>query len=432
MKTKSNCILLILLFSISCSSGTKNQSEYSQIDDDKIVNKINKYKDSDSHNVETLIIIGELIEDIKQQSISALKSKNSIRSLKYSSLGVKLFPFRQDLVEINEKALEAYEITTKQLLENSSVSCNEITNRIAFLKKVAPDVAIPINDRCKFENNIELSKFENIKLENFNEKLVLSPETENFNFDSELEIIINNQKKLPLMEVLLERIKLDTKEYTFASNYKIHPDTTDTNKVKICPENFTTKKHDYNGKYSLGATLTATILTAGIAAPFLLGGDSDYNKFCQNIKGILEIEGTSYKDFCEFKVSENNELVNFNTSKKIIENKKIIFNKDWTIKNKVFKATYTLKNGKKIEDFYLLNNNRTLKMNSFEEALKSKQWEYTGELKHHYNPTNKCQMDLPSEEAKNIESFYWRIDPVYTFNYNGFIWRKHLNEINKN
>lgn len=326
--------------------------------------KLDRYLSLNPEDPDYLVLTNELIHDFLQVSEAALRSKNSGHALKVSSIGVQLFPFRNDLVDLKKQSISTFKETTLLMLESSNVNCSEITKRVKFLKAFAPDEMIEQqSNQCQLEN-VQAFDMDTIlkKLQVIESKAFVLDEKKYFTAkEKDLDDIIRKNNELPMMDALMASLKYLSSFQLNLSDFKIDPDTQSDDEVILYAEQVD-KYFPEVGKLTVAETVIFSIISVGIYSLAYFLGNYEPNEYCDQLISIFHVENTSTSFRCEYRLSriffsDNLEPTSTSTttSKKILQYKDIVFNSSNIPHFIVMKVRAKTSENKNIERNYLMD-----------------------------------------------------------------------------
>ncbi len=179
-------------------------------------------------------------EDIKQISSAALNTHDSILALKASSLGVYLFPYRSDIINLKRSSVAVVKQILQKMIESKKYSCAQINERYELLSQVAPDessgIKMPSFEGCVFKN-ISTKEFEYKTLIKARSSAQSKEVDKKYSdaFDKALDAIITANANVPFYDILETSVSFMAKYYGYKyTDFKIHKSTQDTQNVKMC------------------------------------------------------------------------------------------------------------------------------------------------------------------------------------------------------
>jgi hypothetical protein len=343
-------MVLIISF-ISCSS--KKHPSYNSDSGLSALKqeKLDKYLLLDPEDTDYLVLTNELIHDFLQVSESSLRSKNSGHALKVSSVGVQLFPFRNDLLDLKKQSISTFKETTLRMLNSSTFKCTEVRKRVEYLKAFAPDEIIEHkSNQCEVDN-LQTFDMDTIlkKMKVVESKAFVQDEKKYSTVaDKELESIIRRNNELPMMDALMASLNYLSSFQLSISDFKIDPDTQSEDKVILYADRVE-KYFPAVGKVHPEVAILNTAITLGMGAYSFFEGYDEPNVYCSRLLKIFEVENTSTRIYCSSQADE----FSVSTSQKILKYKDVIFNKNLLPHFVVMKVRGRTKTNQNIEKNFL-------------------------------------------------------------------------------
>lgn len=223
---------------------------------------------TDKEGIDYSIASYKATMDILNASKGYLKNSDSAKALKMLSLGTTLFPYRDDVQALKTVALGRFTQITIDMIKNDSITCNDIKERVNFLRSVAPDA---INNLKVKRDNCDYMVKELDHVPTVNEiSKATAPKSikeleEKYNLDlsKELSYAMWREDFLPKEDLTLLYLR-------FMGSFKMSPS-------------------------SINIELSKDKLTASISSPYEFkreGEDIDSGDFCDEIEKLVAVQST--------------------------------------------------------------------------------------------------------------------------------------------
>ncbi len=454
--------LNIILLLTSCSTTSLNKVEFPAS-----ANNINKFKNLDPEDPTYIVYASKLIDDLRQQSVAALRTKNSGRALKASSIGVNLFPFRNDLVDLKRRSAKQFLSTTKKMAQSDGYRCNEIKERVSFLKSFAPDQIVDFRVKnCSLKATPSFKIDDLLSMVKIQENQFHKADIKySKGIEGDLNQILKQNQKLPLMDVLVQSLSYLSSFSMNLRNFEIDPDTRDDENIILYSNDVDSHLPSKGTYYADGPTLAAAILTAGIGFVLFIGGNDEPNEYCEQLCNTLEIKKTSHTARCRFSGGARGKSCS--TSQRILNHKGAIFSESWLPRFVVMKVTGKT-NSEDIENYFIINTGNIGRSRDGVSSAKSlfdyfkpsdntmfgkddkstrRYWKrHKRDLFYHnvddgmpfLGPVSKCRLGeyclygMKREVVKNLQEVSVRVDVKSTLHLMGNYWNEYLKVIRSN
>ncbi|MES2526563.1 MAG: hypothetical protein V4598_05725 [Bdellovibrionota bacterium] len=270
------------------------------------LNRLKEVKNRRSFDYE--IALSEAVTDVKHVTIEALNQGNTYMALYHVNEGVKIAPFRGDLLDLKKKTINEYISVTNQYSGSDNVDCQLLEKRYVLLQKIAPDFTMQLRKPksvCPRGLNLNL-KAEELSYEDLveaNSSMLSGEKSRYLNFIT---------YEFPFRELFIESIKR-LKDIRFES---VFSDITLDRKENIL---------------KVGGEIKTTSW---------INSTNSSESFCESVSKLLKYEGENHKQMdCD--------NIKFHTTPKAkydLENAEKFNN--YMPLNLVFKTIFYSKNGK--------------------------------------------------------------------------------------
>lgn len=121
-------------------------------------------KKTEKDNFEYQVLAYKAAIDTINVSNNELAGMNSAEALKVSSFGLMHMPYRGDIRDVRNKALNTYISITRKLEEKPKENCEVLKERYEFLAKIAPDSLTMVNNNLSCLKVVKLIEPKNAEL----------------------------------------------------------------------------------------------------------------------------------------------------------------------------------------------------------------------------------------------------------------------------
>lgn len=276
------------------------------------------------------IALSEAIVDVKNATKEALVNGNTFMALFMVNEGVKIAPFRGDLVETKSNVLDEYIRITNEYSQSTNINCNAFAKRISLLKDVAPDLVL--------------------KLKNSEKKCPEAFQVASLDQEINIDDLIND---LPQMSHEDKSRYLNFVSYTFPEKHLLLESISRLNGLRFETQFVKTEIYNHHDYEYVGSKLTKVSLkttyaslTGDVATKRWFGQDSPNHNFCERVSKILSYDGENKRKFsCG--------SVDFYTTPLAVhelqKNSDTFSHENLLPKHLIFKTTFALKDGKTFE-----------------------------------------------------------------------------------
>lgn len=234
------CYLSTLIL-MSCSNIDHQEKNVSVDDIPDSVRQLIKIEDKNS--IEYELLAYQASQDIIFRGRAYLTGSDSSRALKVLTVGTKLMPWRTDITSLRSLALETYVLNTKQMFAGLTSSCDEILERVTYLKQVAPDEFIKMKTfpkRCEgVEARLRYASVESSFVDLLNTKLPRDKDHTPPSDDliQKLDLLVNKNTDFPIMDLYLGEFNVFYQKYkdyrVIFNKFDIDPNATSTDKFLL-------------------------------------------------------------------------------------------------------------------------------------------------------------------------------------------------------
>ena len=229
----SKKIIIFLLLISNTYSSENAQAPVVKVDPlETSITELEKIQDKDSSEYQVMAY--KVAIDTINSGKEALASYDSARALKLLSLAARFLPWRGDIVNLRDTALETYIKVSNSIIDKKK--CDEIFQRTEFLKTVAPDGVIKLQDfpaECKIEKMTLRKAEESISNILLAKTPIIYAEIEKENFTDlkqDLNYIVKRNNNFPyddFFKMQMSYLFEFWKDFSFScANFSVDPNAT--------------------------------------------------------------------------------------------------------------------------------------------------------------------------------------------------------------